>query len=231
MSEPNRPEAEPSPTLHPLPPVLPGVEDAPTVSTWVWCSGALAALLLCGCSLPEVPQVLGNVTGPLTATATPASGQTCGDAAFQQQALVKINAYRAAGARCGQAGSFPSAAALSWNPALAQAAAAHSQDMAQRQQLDHRGSDGRTLAGRLEAQGYRCSDAAENIAAGQPDLTRVLAAWVGSSSHCANLLAPTAREMGLACRRAGDGQLYWTLVVAQPQAPVSAVPPAPATGR
>lgn len=184
-----------------------------------------SALLLCGCALPDLPGPLAQ-GGPAAAVSTP-PGLPCSAADFPQQVLVKLNAYRSAGARCGLSGHYSGSAPLAWSEPLARAAALHSQDLAQRQLLDHRGSDGSSLTQRLDIQGYRWSVAAENVAAGQPDLTQVLAAWMGSPSHCANLLTPIHRDVGLACRRAVDGQVYWTAVVAQPQP--AAAPAAPAS--
>lgn len=190
-----------------------GKAPAFTLPAVVW-----AALLLCGCSLPDAADSHADKRGSGGVSTAP--GLPCSATDLPQQALVKINAYRAAGARCGLAGSHSSSNPLAWNEALTRAAALHSQDMALRGNLDHRGIDGSSLARRLDSQGYRWTAAAENVASGQPDLTQVLAAWMGSSSHCANLLAPAHRDVGLACRRAADGQLYWTAVFAQPlQAP------------
>lgn len=166
-----------------------------------------AALTLAGCEHGAAPGRPGAAEPP----------GTCGLPDFQAQALAKLNDYRAAQARCGVQGRFGAAAPVTWQPVLAAVATAHSRDMARRNSLNHGSSDGRTLTQRLDAAGYAWSAAAENIAAGQPQLAQVLSDWVRSPAHCANQMAPTYTEAGLACQRAADGTPYWTLVLAKPR--------------
>lgn len=189
----------------------------------------LAALLAAAVALPAC-QMLGELTappaGPAAAPPAVAAGSArseptlpgnCGLAATAAQALAKLNDYRAAGARCGTAGSFAAASPLAWQPVLAQAAQAHSRDMAERAGLSHTGSGGRSPTQRLDALGYAWQGAAENIAAGQPGLALVLADWVASPAHCANLMNARYSEAGLACQRSSDGTPYWTLILARPR--------------
>jgi uncharacterized protein YkwD len=178
--------------------------------------GALLALTLAlsACQL---------FNGPAPAAVTAASGTpsptlpgNCGLAETPAQVLAKLNDYRSVGGRCGGTGRHGAAPPLSWQPGLAQLAAAHSRDMADQARLSHAGG-GRSLTQRLDAAGYAWQAAAENVAAGQPRLALVLADWVSSPPHCANLMSPTYSDAGLACQRSGDGTPYWTLILARPR--------------
>lgn len=143
----------------------------------------------------------------------------CGLPDFQAEALRLINQHRAAGASCGSAGSFAPAAPVAWDARLAQAAYAHSRDMAEGDFFSHTGSDGSSLGQRVTAAGYRWSGVAENIAAGYPTVAAVVAGWMTSPGHCANLMRPDHRHVGLACA-ARDGstyRTYWTLDLATPR--------------
>jgi uncharacterized protein YkwD len=87
--------------------------------------------------------------------------------------------------------------ALTLSPALSEAASAHSQDMAASDFFGHIGSDGSSLAARLERAGYTFSAAAENIAAGFATAQNVVDGWMRSSEHRANILNCTLREVGV----------------------------------
>lgn len=184
-----------------------------------------AALVLSGCqtggALPIATAAAGaaaaqsNTAAAVPAAALPLPGN-CAPAETAAQALAKLNDYRAAGARCGSTGRQGAAAALLWQPALALLAAVHSRSMAEQGGLTH-GSGARSLTQRLDAGGYAWQGAAENLAVGQTRLALVLADWVSSAAHCANLMNPSYSEAGLACQRAADGRAYWTLILARPR--------------
>ena len=126
--------------------------------------------------------------------------------------LAQVNAVRAAGADCGPAGRFAPAPPVAWHALLARAALQHSQAMAQSRQLTHQGPDGREGGDRLAALGYDWAVWGENVAAGQPAVAGVLAAWLASPGHCVNLLDPEVHELGLACSVSG-GTPWWVLLV------------------
>jgi uncharacterized protein YkwD len=50
---------------------------------------------------------------------------------------------------------------------------------------------------------------AENIAMGQPDSRSVLASWMSSSGHRANILNPGHRRIGVAAFQTLEGLIYW----------------------
>lgn len=150
-------------------------------------------------------------TAPPPATA--GTRATCDIADFRALALARINSHRAAGASCGTSGNFGPAPALAWNDALTQASLVHSDDMVARNFFSHTGSDGSSAGQRATVAGYGWSTWGENIAAGQVGVDSVVAAWMASPGHCANLMNPRFRDVGLACVRgtaSNDYRTYWT---------------------
>jgi uncharacterized protein YkwD len=63
--------------------------------------------------------------------------------------------------------------------------------------VSHRGNDGSNAGQRLTRAGYRWSFYGENLAAGQETAEEVVAAWMASPTHRANVLTPKAREIGI----------------------------------
>ena len=184
-----------------------------------------AALLLTACgggssgdaSTPASAATPASAT-PTAATpaATPAvavqSDTTCGIANFQSDLQASVNANRAAGAVCGGV-SYAAVGAVNWDAQLQNAATAHSTDMATNNFFAHTGSDGSTLRQRVPAAGYNYLKAGENIAAGQTSVAQVMADWMASPSHCANLMQPEFRDLGVSCKTnpASDFKIYWTM--------------------
>mgnify|MGYP001610719690 CR=1 FL=1 len=143
----------------------------------------------------------------------------CGVANFSTEALARINAIRAAGANCRSAGVFAAAPPLQWNDKLALAATNHASDMGAKNYFSHTSQDGRTPGDRVNAANYEWSALAENIAAGQVGLPAVMTSWVGSDGHCANLMDPQLKDVGLACVSAAKSNTYGTYWVMDLGAP------------
>jgi len=101
--------------------------------------------------------------------------------------------------------------ALVWNPAVAAVAQAHSEDMLARGFFSHTNPDGASPFDRLAAANIDFSSAAENIAFGYPTAEAVLAGWLGSLGHRANIENCTLTEHGVGL----DGT-YWTHVFIRP---------------
>lgn len=106
-------------------------------------------------------------------------------------------------------------APMVWDQRLELAAQRHSDDQAAMGRLSHTGSDGSSLAVRLARVGFSWRAAAENVASGQTSPESVLAAWMNSPGHRANILSGNTR-IGVGFAVGADGRTYWTQVFATP---------------
>jgi uncharacterized protein YkwD len=145
--------------------------------------------------------------------AAPASVPSAGDAvAVGRQILGLVNAQRARGRRCGNQ-VFSPVAPLVLNPALSAAALAHSRDMAEHHEFEHRGHDGSSPAQRVESAGYGTyTVVGENIAAGAMTATEVTEGWLQSPPHCENIMDARFTDIGIAfaINLASEERVYWT---------------------
>ena len=105
-------------------------------------------------------------------------------------------------------------AALSSNGALNSAAASHSADQAAMNQMTHTGSNGSNAGDRIRAAGYSPGTWGENVAAGYGSSSAVVAGWMGSSGHRANILNSAFTQIGVASATSANGTRYWTMVLA-----------------
>jgi uncharacterized protein YkwD len=104
-------------------------------------------------------------------------------------------------------------AALAENAKLDAAAAHHSNDMIARNYFDHTAPGGETFDQRIRATGYIPGHAGfalgENIAAGTRGLdtpAQIVASWMNSPEHRANILDPDYQETGVAATAAVPAQ-------------------------
>jgi uncharacterized protein YkwD len=116
--------------------------------------------------------------------------------ASEDEVVDLVNAERA------KAGCDP----LRVDPKLAQAAQDHSSDMAERDYFDHTTPEGLTFADRIVNSGYP-TPGAENIAVGQKDAPEVMAGWMDSDGHRANILNCDLNNIGVGLDENG---MYWT---------------------
>ncbi|WP_159627446.1 CAP domain-containing protein [Massilia puerhi] len=135
-----------------------------------------------------------------------------------REILDEVNQARASARACGDQ-SFKAAPPLAWNPALGNAALAHSQDMATRRYFSHHARDGSQAAERALRAGYTWRRVGENIAFGQRSPREAVEGWLDSPGHCANIMNRDFTEMGAAYgvtpqRQAGI--IYWTQVFGTP---------------
>lgn len=132
--------------------------------------------------------------------------------------LAEVNRARAQARTCGTR-RFAATTPLRWNPALANAALAHSQDMAGRDYFSHTAPGGGTVAERVGKQGYGWTRIGENIAAGAGSVSQAMQGWLASPGHCANLMNPEFTEMGAAyaLNPRSTHSLYWTQVFGRPR--------------
>jgi len=156
--------------------------------------------------------------GDASSTNAMAAG-TCGFARFEPELLQRINDFRASAHRCG-ANSFGPAAPLRWNDTLARLAYTHAQGMAARNEVEHTDAKGRGPADRATAAGYAWQVFAENVAGNYLGTAEVMAGWQASPGHCANLMNPAVRELGVACApgvRGSAFKTYWAMELAKPR--------------
>jgi uncharacterized protein YkwD len=161
----------------------------------------------------------GNTRYKLQLTANSAGNKPAGQLStasssnpFIQRVVELTNTYRA------QAGLQP----LKLNAKLSAAAYVHSRDMALNDFFDHAGSNGSRVAERISNQGYKYLKAGENIAAGYATPESVVAGWMNSPGHRANILYPNVKEIGVGVyflpNDSGNTvyQYYWTQDFASP---------------
>ncbi len=142
--------------------------------------------------------------------------------------LNAINQARSQPQDCGVYGIKPATTPLTWSTPLYNAAYEHAQDMGRAENNSHTGSGtvhdwtavdlglsgGSSLAQRLTANGYQASSGAgENIAWGYGgSLSAIVSAWIGSDSHCANLMNPSWKTLGMAMFYLSDSaSKYYTV--------------------
>jgi uncharacterized protein YkwD len=97
--------------------------------------------------------------------------------------------------------------ALTVDSALTEAAQEHSEDMAAHRNMSHTGSDGSSPADRITGAGYDWSAYGENVAYGYATPEKVMAGWMSSPGHRANILDCGFKEIGVGLAQPGS---YWT---------------------
>jgi uncharacterized protein YkwD len=136
-------------------------------------------------------------------------------AVVARRALALVNQARAQPRRCGGR-ALAAAPPVALDATLMSVAAAHARDMARTGRMAHEGSDGSTAAQRVTRAGYAWRTVAENVAAGDRTPEAVVQTWLDSPGHCANLMSPDVREMGIAYAFEGSSPkgTYWAQVFA-----------------
>ncbi len=138
-----------------------------------------------------------------------------------QRLLELVNDVRAQGYDCGgDKGVFAPTKPLTSNAKLSMAAQKHSVD------LEAAGTktnmhvtpvgavnytSGMTFTERVEAENYDWAWVGENVAYGFSTPEKVMAAWLASPGHCANIMSAKFTELGL-----GKAGSYWTQDFASP---------------
>ena len=144
----------------------------------------------------------------------------------QSEILKAINEARSFARDCHDGNGLVSAApTLTWNEDLYASAYEHSYDLAQSNTFSHYGSGTSSdITGsnnnkvsyfneRIRANGYEgYRTIGENIAGGQASIQKAITAWLESPAHCANIMNPNFKEIGVAVvtNRSSDYGIYWT---------------------
>jgi uncharacterized protein YkwD len=102
---------------------------------------------------------------------------------------------------------------MRYDDRLVSAAQQHSDDQARVSRMSHTGSDGSTVAVRVDRVGYPWQSLAENVADGYPDVTTVMARWMASDGHRRNILSANV-DLGVGLAHGADGRPIWTQVFA-----------------
>jgi uncharacterized protein YkwD len=166
-------------------------------------------------SIPSPPQIDGNTSYNLGNTSQNVIDQCMSEA--DKQMLTQVNTARSQPRSCGSE-NYPATAAIGWHCTLEEVAYAHNRDMGDNNFFSHTGSNGLTVGDRIRNAGYDWSAVGENIAAGQQTINIVMAAWLDSPGHCANIMSSVYTEFGAATYRVdgSDYPIYWTQVFARP---------------
>ena len=135
-----------------------------------------------------------------------------------QRVLDLVNQARATPRYCGNR-VFNAARPVRWNDSLAESSRLHAEDMARYNYFSHNGRDGSDPAQRVVRAGYRFRTTGENIAAGPVKPEDVVAGWIRSPGHCANLMNPAFTEMGaaFAVDPRSEMGVYWTQAFGAPR--------------
>jgi uncharacterized protein YkwD len=120
-----------------------------------------------------------------------------------------VNDARGHARRCGRE-RFAAAPPLRVSRKLNEAAADHARDMMKKRYFEHRGSDGSQPKDRVLRAGYKSRLTGENIALGPESAEEVVAGWLDSPGHCANIMDPRFQEIGVGFATGKKrGQIYW----------------------
>ncbi|MCF1508744.1 CAP domain-containing protein [Streptomyces glomeratus] len=136
-----------------------------------------------------------------TASATPASPSAPKATATASGTVARI--VQLVNAERSKAGCSP----VTLNATLTKVAQAHSEDMASHRNMSHTGSDGSSPGDRITRAGYSWSTYGENVAYGYATPEQVMAGWMSSPGHRANILDCAFKQIGVGLAQPGD---YWT---------------------
>ena len=107
---------------------------------------------------------------------------------------------------------------LAYSSVLTRAARAYALDMARNNYFEHTGRDGSVPKERLARLGYRSILTGENIAYGPETAEEVVKGWLDSPDHCANIMEPRFREIGIGFAVGRKrGAIYWVIDLAVPR--------------
>jgi uncharacterized protein YkwD len=139
------------------------------------------------------------------------------NADVRERVIDLVNDARSRGRRCGSE-RFRAAPPLSVSRSLNDAATDHARDMARRNYFDHRARDGSQPKERILRAGYEPRLSGENIAFGPESAEEVVAGWLDSPGHCANIMEPTFEHIGVGVATGKKrGRIYWVQTFGAPR--------------
>jgi uncharacterized protein YkwD len=155
------------------------------------------------------PASFPDASGPAgpSSSAQPPGTPPASNAALETAVLQLVNTERT------KAGC----AAVAPNDQLTAAARGHSADMAARNYFSHTTPEGVDFISRITVTGYRWSAAGENIAKGQRTPADVMASWMNSPGHKANIVNCAFKDLGVGAAADASGSLLWTQDFASPR--------------
>lgn len=106
-------------------------------------------------------------------------------------------------------------APLAWHDTMSDVAYDHALDMDVRDFFDHDNPDGDGPGERLLDRGLAFTAVAENIAEGPQTAAEVMALWMGSVDHEANILSPLVSQLGVGVHQTASGT-WWVQLFRNP---------------
>jgi uncharacterized protein YkwD len=162
--------------------------------------------------MPGISRYIAVLTAMAITSAAPARDAVVGresGSAVRARVLELVNTARAKARKCGSV-KFAAAPSLNTSRELDEAARGHARDMARKSYFDHRGSDGSQPKDRVLQAGYQPRLTGENIAFGPESAEEVVAGWLASPGHCANIMDGRFEHIGVGLATGRKrGQIYW----------------------
>ncbi|MFJ6934346.1 CAP domain-containing protein [Streptomyces sp. NPDC101132] len=177
-----------------------GVVGIPTAVAGLGAEEAGAVTRAAATATRTAPEA-GTAAAGASDAAAPAAPAATKTSTTTERVVALVNKERAkAGCR-----------AVKINAKLTKAARNHSKDMAAHRTMSHTGSDGSNPGDRITRTGYRWRTYGENVAYGYSTPSKVMAAWMRSPGHKANILNCAFKEIGVGVAQPDP---YWTQVFA-----------------
>ncbi|MGV6821214.1 MAG: CAP domain-containing protein [Parvularcula sp.] len=110
------------------------------------------------------------------------------------------------------------------NSKLTAAATRQARYQAAVHRMSHYGYRGARLEERLSLAHYDYRIAGENVSRGRQTERDVVMAWMNSRTHRDMMLNPDIKEIGVAAAIDDQGQVFWSMVMAEPARPQARVP-------
>jgi uncharacterized protein YkwD len=139
------------------------------------------------------------------------------DGRIRARVVELVNEARSTARRCGRE-RYAAAPPLRISRELTDAAEDHARNMARKRFFEHRGQDGSQPKDRVRRAGYQSRLTGENIAFGPVSAEEVVAGWLDSPGHCANIMDARFQELGIGLARGKKrGEIYWVQNFATPR--------------